>query len=417
MLAARAQAQPPAPSERVEFADAIQRAVANNPSTAIAAAGILRAEGLVTEARSNTRLQVNATLTSTTLNRSVEFQGSTVSPQSQLTGALDVRLPLYAPARWARLAEAADSSNVAALSAAETRRETALATADAYLAILARRRVVDANERARESAKAHFDLAHQLLQAGTGSRLNELRARQELSTDESLVEAARLSLYRAQEALGVLLVAAGPVDAGDEPAFVLPPDAEPSAGGPAWRANLFEWRTDLKLLSAEQQASERVVRDSAREYWPYLEGIVQPQSTVPSQFFVPSNSTRFLLQLSVPLFDGGQRRGAREGREASLSVSKARVAAAASQAASEVRAAREAVECAVRALTSARAAADEAQQVVNIVNVTFRAGASTNIEVVDAERRARDADTDVAIAEDTLRRARLELLSAAGRFP
>jgi outer membrane protein TolC len=68
-------------------------------------------------------------------------------------------------------------------------------------------------------------------------------------------------------------------------------------------------------------------------------------------------------------------------------------------------------------LANARAAADQAQQVVNIVNVSFRAGASTNIEVIDAERRARDADTASAVAEDTLRRARLELLTALGRFP
>ena len=73
--------------------------------------------------------------------------------------------------------------------------------------------------RARDSAKAHFDLAHQLQESGTGSRLNELRAQQELSIDEGLVEAAQLALYRAQEALGVLLVADGPVDATDEPIF------------------------------------------------------------------------------------------------------------------------------------------------------------------------------------------------------
>jgi len=55
--------------------------------------------------------------------------------------------------------------------------------------------------------------------------------------------------------------------------------------------------------------------------------------------------------------------------------------------------------------------------VVDIVNISFRAGAATNIEVIDAEGRARDADTAVGSAEDVLRRARLELLTAAGRFP
>ena len=54
---------------------------------------------------------------------------------------------------------------------------------------------------------------------------------------------------------------------------------------------------------------------------------------------------------------------------------------------------------------------------MNIVNISFRAGASTNIEVIDAQRSARDVDTAVAVAEDTLRRARLNLLTAIGRFP
>ena len=416
VLAAGASAQTPAPAERVTFVEAVQRATEHNPSAAIAAAGILRAEALLTEARANARLQVNATVTTTTLNRGVEFQGSTVSPQNQVSAALDVRMPLYAPARWARRAQAEDAKNVATLASADTRRQIAFATADAYLTIIARRRVVDANERARQTAKAHYELARELLQGGTGSRLNELRAQQELSTDEGLVESARLGLYRAQEALGVLLVAAGPVDATDEPSFTMPATEPPSAGA-ASSASLFQWRTDLKLLSAEQMAADRVLRDSAKDYWPYLEASLQPQSVYPAQFFVPSNSARFLLLLSVPLFDSGQRSGVRGEREAALKVSTAAVAAAASQADSEGRAAQEAVASADRGLASARAAAEQAQQVVDIVNISFRAGAATNIEVIDAERRARDADTAVAVAEDTLRRARLELLTAFGRFP
>ena len=54
---------------------------------------------------------------------------------------------------------------------------------------------------------------------------------------------------------------------------------------------------------------------------------------------------------------------------------------------------------------------------VQITDVAFREGATTNIEVIDAQRRARDAETTAAIADDGVRRARLELLLAAGRFP
>jgi outer membrane protein TolC len=421
-LAVRAEAQapfaprPPVAAERVTFADAIRRAIERNPSSAIAAAGIVRADALLREVRSTAALQVTGNVTTTTLNRGVEFEDTTVTPRNSVSGTLDVRMPVFAPATWARRAQATDQQGIAELSAAETRRQTALATADAYLAILARRRVVDANERARDVAQAHYELARQLQERGTGSRLNQLRAQQELSTDEGLVESARFALYRAQEALGVLLVADGPVDAADEPVFELPADVEADAAASLAAATDYR-RTDLRLFAAEQRAAERVLTDTSKEYFPSLQAILQPQSSYPSPFFTPANSWRFLMQATVPIFDSGQRAGQRLERQSALDVSRARLASARTTATSEVRTAREAVASGERALASAQAGAEQAREVVDIVNVSFRAGAATNIEVIDAERRARDADTAVAVAEDTLRRARLDLLNALGRFP
>ena len=100
-----------------------------------------------------------------------------------------------------------------------------------------------------------------------------------------------------------------------------------------------------------------------------------------------------------------------------MEQARARFAAAAIEASSEVRAARQAVASGERTMAAARDAAEEARQVETITNVSFRAGAATNIEVIDAQRSARDADAAAATAEDQLRRARLELLNALGRFP
>jgi outer membrane protein TolC len=404
-----AAAQTPTPGERVTFDEAIRRAVEKNPSAAIAAAGILRAEGLLLDARSATRLQINGTVTTTTLNAGVEFSGTTVTPRNALAATADVRMPLYAPARWARAAQAGDAKLVAQANAEEIRRQTSLATADAYLTIIARRRTVDANVRARDVARAHFDYAHELLDRGAGSRLNELRAQQEVSLDEGLVESSRIALYRAQEALGVLLVADGAVDAADEPAFAVPADIPALQAGP--------WRTDLKLFATQRQAAERVLSDSGKDRLPYFDASFQPSSTYPAQFFLPQNSWRLVTTLTVPIFDSGQRQALKLERQATVDESRATYIRAETQARSEVRAAREAIASAERGLASALAAADQAKQVVDIVNISFRAGAATNIEVIDAEGRARDADTAVGVAEDTLRRARLELLTALGRFP
>jgi len=402
-------AQTPLPVDRVTFDEAIRRAIEKNPSSAIAAAGILRAEALLTEARSASRLQINGNVTTTTLNRGVEFGGATVTPRNQINASLDVRYPLFAPARWARRMQAEDAKQVAEANVDEVTRQTAFATADAYLTIIARRRVVAANETAREVANAHFTLARQLEQAGTGSRLNMLRAQQELSLDEGLVESARLALYRAQEALGVLIAADGPADAADEPDFPEPPASE--------SGSLALFRSDLKLFTAEQQAAERILRDSSKDWWPSIDAVFQPSTVYPAQLFLPQNTWRFLTQTTIPLFDSGQRASAKLDRQASLEQSRATLAGATTQASSEVRAAREAVASGRRSLESARRAAEQARQVVGITNISYRAGAATNIEVIDAERSARDAGIGVAIAEDRLRRARLELLNALGRFP
>jgi len=401
----------PAPVVRVTFADAVQRAQERNPTVAAAAAGILRADGLIRQARAATLFQVTGGIATTTLNRGIDFSGQTVLPQHQLSLSLNAAMPIVAGAAWARRTQAADNRDVADLNVAEVKRQVALATADAYLAIVALRRVVESTVRARDAAKAHFDLATELEQKGSGSRLNALRAQQQYSIDEGLVEVANLALYRSQEALGVLIAADGPADAIDEPDFVIP--AAETVAPPA--GSLF--RADLRLLGARQQAAERVLRDSSRDWWPTVDALFQPATVYPSQLFAPQSSWRFLTQTTVPLFDSASRQSLRVQREADVDEARATLERTTIDAQSEIRVAREAVASGQRSLASAERAADQARQVQSITNVSFRAGAATNIEVIDAERTARDADLAVAVAEDTLRRARLDLLKALGRFP
>ena len=54
---------------------------------------------------------------------------------------------------------------------------------------------------------------------------------------------------------------------------------------------------------------------------------------------------------------------------------------------------------------------------MEIAELSYKLGASTNLELLDAQRRARDADTAAIMAEDELRRVRLDLQAAVGYFP
>ena len=54
---------------------------------------------------------------------------------------------------------------------------------------------------------------------------------------------------------------------------------------------------------------------------------------------------------------------------------------------------------------------------LRITTTAFELGATTNIEVIDAQRSARDTATIAALADDAIRRAKLDLLVALGLFP
>ena len=270
---------------------------------AIAAANILRAEAILQQARAATLPAISAEGSNVTLDSARKVDGDVVTPQNTFSASIPVSMPLYAPAQWARRAQADDQRRVAQASADDIRRQVAVAAAQAYLSVIAARRVVEAQQRSRDTAKAFFDYAHERFKAGASSRLNELRAQQTLSSDEALVEQAQLALYRTQEALGVLLAADHP-DRRDQRAGVRHPARKSTPRPPTQSVGL---RTDIKLFAVEVEAARRVVDDSSKEWHPTLDGIFEPVFQEPGSVFTPEASWRALLQFSMPLFDSGAR--------------------------------------------------------------------------------------------------------------
>ena len=200
-----------------------------------------------------------------------------------------------------------------------------------------------------------------------------------MSIDEGLVESARLALYRAQEALGVLLVADGRGRRGRRAGV-----RRAAVTIPALQAG--PWRTDLKLFATQQQrrrARARRQREglAGRTFEAYVPAVDDLSGAV---FRAAEQLAAAAAGDRADLRQRSARAALRIERQAAVDESRAALARADMQARSEVRAAREAMASAERGLGSARAAADQARQVVDIVNISFRAGAATNIEVIDA---------------------------------
>ena len=68
-------------------------------------------------------------------------------------------------------------------------------------------------------------------------------------------------------------------------------------------------------------------------------------------------------------------------------------------------------------VVTARQAADDAVEALRITEIAYRAGATTNIEVIQAQQTARNAEIAAALAQDRLLQARLDLAVSLGRFP
>jgi outer membrane protein TolC len=391
------------------FDAALRQAIERNPNVAEAAQAILRAETLLQQARTVYQPTLTGSATATVLDAARGFDEFVTQPRTQGLFGVALSYPVLAASRWAAEAQAEDQIRVARLGVAETRRQIALATGQAYLAVIAQQRQVDVNLRARENATAHLEYARTLLKGGAGSRLNELRAAQEVATDDVLLEAARLALRRAQEALGVLVAADAPIDAAGEPTF----DVADVAANDSW----LQARSDIQLFSARIESADRIVRDSWRDWVPTATASFEPLLLAPSGLFQPSRSWRGFLAVTVPLLDAGERRIARRQREVDSGTARLELTEAELSARAERRTAEAAVASTARGVAHAQLAAQHAREVLTITDVAFRAGATTNLELIDAQRRARDADTAAAVAEDRVRQARLDLLVALGQFP
>lgn len=396
------------PAEPVTFEDAVQRAIAGNPTVERASTSVRTAQALLAQARAATRPTVDGSVVTTVLDGERGFSGQVVTPQTQVLFAGSAAVPVLAMAQWAARAQAARRLDIATLAVDDIRRQVGVATAEAYLSIVGAKRQVEVNERARDNAKAQLDYATARREGGVGSRLNELRAAQELAVVQELVERARLAVSLGQEALGLLMAADRPADTVGEPAL-----ETPVAEGESWLLD----RTDIKLFDAQIDAAGRVVADSWRDWVPTVRASFEPSYLTPSGLFAPSGTWRAVLTAAVPIFDSGQRRAVKVAREVEVSVARVARREAELQAKSGVRAARASIDAEARALERAREAAVHAAEVLRITDIAFRAGATTNIELVDAQRRSRDAETSVRQAEDRGRLARLALLVALGRFP
>jgi outer membrane protein TolC len=398
-------------SAAVTLEEAVKRALSRNTTAEVAEEEVQRAEALRKEVRAAWLPTLNANGTYTRLDNDRVLAGRVVQPANVVNANLQLTVPILAPKQWIASARAKDNLQIARASRAEARRDAAVTTARTYLTVIAQHRVLDSAQRALETAKAHEDYATTRLKGGVGNRLDAVRASQERASAESRLRTQQTALSRAQEALGVVTGEEHPLDAAADPSLTSDLSYESAV------RESETHRADVVAQRERVEVTRKAVRDSWADYMPVLSAIAQPFYQDPPTFTMPQTGWQAQLVLQIPLFDGGYRYGAKDEREALEAQARTKLEGALRQARSEVRTAFDAMRLADESLVGAREAAKLAREALELAELAYKAGATTNIEVVDAERRANDADIAAAVAEDASRQARLDLLAASGRFP
>jgi outer membrane protein TolC len=413
LLSAGVQAQTASqnpPLVKVTWQQALDRALARNPSAVVATQEIARASALVREARAAWLPTLIGNGSYTRIDSAREFGGVVTTPIGQWNGNIQLNVPLVSPIAWANDAHAQDARDIAKVNAADVRRQLATMVGRAYLTVLLQHRQLEVVIRARENSQAHYDYAHTRLKLGLGNGVDDARAEQELRTDEAQLKNAQTALVRAQSALAIVLSEENLVDAADEVALASAPTSDAAV------ADARAQRADVRALQARRVATAHLRRDDWAYYAPTLLAQAQAfkETETPLQ---PGSGWQAALVLSIPFFDGGYRYGVQRERLASDEEARAQLEGLLRQVSVEVRTTFEVVRNSDDGLQSARAAAVAATTAAALADKSYRGGASTNIEVIDAERQARDAASQVALAEDAARQARLDLLLATGAFP
>lgn len=392
--------------QRMKFEQAVNTALDRNPSAAIAKAEIARAQALIEQTRSASLPTIAANVNYTLLDNDRVIADRIVAAQSQVQVNGVATVPVLQPARWGAWARGKDNVAIAEWTSKDQRRVVAIATARSYLTVLAQQRALLTSEQALTTAKAHADFARQRFTGGVGNRLDLVRAEQELAASEAQLVNTKVALLRSQEALGVLVGVEAPVDADGEPHW-----SNTSSEGNA------DVRADVRAADARVYAARHARKHNWLDFLPTANLAFTPFFQDPPTINNPRLGWQLTANVNWLLYDGGFRYGVHKERRVLERQSVLQLEATERQATSEVRVAKVALQGAIDALTAAKRSTDLMHEALDLANVAYRAGATTNLEVIDAERRARDADIASIVAEDAARQAKLELLSSQGLFP
>lgn len=339
------------------------------------------------------------------------YESFIIQKQNQLAAQFEVTQALLAPQAWFGIAAASAGERAAEQSIEGVRRQILFGVAQAYYGAASLVQVVAIQERQLAIALAHERDARVRYEAGTTPKVTLLRAEIDRARAEQDLKRAQNSYQGAKVSLATLLDRAQvDFDVGLPPSPELPPDLD------ALAREAPRLRPEVQAAESNLVVAERSHDGVLARYAPNVGAFARWQWANLSGFTGKYATWALGVAISWDLFDGGLREA--DLREAAARVREADASRASvrAKAVEEVERARLDLDSAVANREKAKEQLALARENQKLVDVNYRAGAATYIEVTDANAALLSAElTQVseALAADL---AGLRLLLAAGVF-
>ncbi len=301
-----------------------------------------------------------------------------------------------------------------------TEYQVSLAAADAFFNILAARQAVTAARASVERMEAFAKTVGALVRAELRPGADESRARAELAQARNELIAAERLEHEQRLALGRWMGMAGTeVEVADGALLADPPASEGPEADLAQHPEEAAQAANIAVIEARRESI-------AKEYRPKLEilSTVYGRGTgarLDGTFQGGANGLApnignwaVGLGVSFPVFDYKQNRVRQEVETQHEAAEQARLDEVHERLESEVARARLSVEAARRIASNTPAQLDAARTLETQAETRYRAGLGTAVEVADAQRLLRQAETDDALARLGVWRALFQLEAAEG---
>jgi outer membrane protein len=294
----------------------------------------------------------------------------------------------------------------------EQRFRAALETESSYYDVLVNQELTRVTQERVARARQGLDVARARVTSGAAVQTDSLQLVLELIRAQVEGLRQRNALRTAQLELGRRVGASAPVDA--VPADTAPSPALPISLAEAVRIGLDQG-PQYRTARANESSADAAVRAERGDYLPVLSigGVHQRYDT--QLFPGASNITSVTFSLSFPLWDNGQRE---------IELSRARVNRDVSRAIREdleravrrdVSSAYDTYQTATAAVELARVAVTVAQQSYRMQELRYRSGASTILDLLDAQVSLAEAEAGLVQARYQTRLALAQLEAILGR--